>query len=176
MVSLAAAGIWIAPKMSLGAFAASSSSGQNLLSSAAPATLMYLKTSGTSDSLQPPATLDLTTTAPTLTTLYNYDTARDTAPGLLIAKGTGLGLEEILPTAIQMDDADPVTDCTDRKRKGEAVDRHEGLQPHKGRKHYRRTIRLQQRRPRVRPTGKFSDRDKPGQLERRKQHLGRKRL
>jgi signal peptidase len=101
-VGLAGAGIWLTPRPTLGAFAASSSSAQNLLSTAAaPATAMYLKTNGTGDSIQPPTTLDLTSTAPTLTSLYNYDTLRDTDPGLLIAKGTGLGLDEILPTTIQ---------------------------------------------------------------------------
>lgn len=101
-VALTAAGVWLSPKPTLGAFAASSSSAQNLLSTAAaPATFFYLKTNGTSNS-NPPLELDLTSTAPTLTTLYNYDTLRDPDnPGLLIAKGTGQGLDEILGSSIQ---------------------------------------------------------------------------
>lgn len=101
-VALAAAGSWITPKPTLGAFTSSSSSAQNVLSTgAAPATSLYLKTNGTSNSNPPLDTLDLTAMAPTLTTLYNYDTLRDTDPGLTIAKGTGLGLDEILATTIQ---------------------------------------------------------------------------
>ena len=103
-VALAAAGIWLAPKPAQGAFAASSSSARNVLTTAvAPGTTLYLKTNGTSDTNPPllDVPLDLTATAPTLTTLYNYDALRDPAnPGLLIAKGTGL-LDPIVGTTMQ---------------------------------------------------------------------------
>ncbi|MFC9419886.1 signal peptidase I [Bacillus mobilis] len=103
-VSLAAAGVWLAPKPTRAAFAASSVNHQNLISTAAAAAnIFYLKTNAPNDSPGPSTTtpLELTSTAPTLTTLYNYDTAHDTDPGLLIAKGIGQGLDAPLGASLQ---------------------------------------------------------------------------
>lgn len=50
-------------------------------------TNLYLKTSTPGQNVASSATLPLSTIAPTETTLFNYDTNRDAAAGLLIAKG-----------------------------------------------------------------------------------------
>jgi signal peptidase len=103
VLALAAAGIWLAPRPAQGAFSAASSSPQNILSVAAPSNVFYLKTNGTTNTNPPllDAPLELSASAPTLTTLYNYDVLRDPAnPGLLVAKGGGL-LDPIVGTTMQ---------------------------------------------------------------------------
>jgi hypothetical protein len=73
-------------------------------------TSYFLKTNSTGNTISS-ATLPLSTTAPTLTTLFNYDTNRDAVAGLLLAK-TGQGLAETDATKSQrwnMSTVSPVT-------------------------------------------------------------------
>lgn len=88
LAAFAAAGSWLAPQPALGAYSAATGNKSNLLTTAA-ATAYHLKTNSSGNTASS-AILPLSSTAPTLTTLYNYDTNRDTTPGLILAKGDGL--------------------------------------------------------------------------------------
>lgn len=88
----------VAAEFPAGAFSASVQNAGNYLHRA-DATSLFLRTNSTGDTTSS-AVLPLDTTAPTLTTLHNYDTNRDSAPGLLLAK-SGVGLEETDSVMIQ---------------------------------------------------------------------------
>lgn len=106
-----AAGIWAQPHPASGAFAASTVNSGNRITMAAAAPIYYLKTNS-SGPTDPTYSLPLAVTAPTLTTLYDYDTTRggkgSNSPGLEIQKG--LGLDETNAANIQRwTTAGPVT-------------------------------------------------------------------
>jgi len=72
------------PRLSRGAFAATTTKTSNYLATAST-TAYHLGTSGAGDTTSS-TVLPLRTAAPSATTLHNYDTDRDAAPGLLLAK------------------------------------------------------------------------------------------
>lgn len=85
-IVLVATATWTTLQPSHAAFSASTVNTGSVLATAAH---YYLKTNGTTNTTSS-ATLPLSTTAPTLTTLYNYDTDRDILPGLKLNVGVGL--------------------------------------------------------------------------------------
>lgn len=72
------------------AFSAAAANGSSSFSAAATFNDYYLKTEGAGDRTSTPV-LPLTRLAPVTASLPNYDTDRDAFPGLLIAKGNGMG-------------------------------------------------------------------------------------
>lgn len=96
--ALVVTGISLVPQLSRGAFTATTDSSGNSVATAAVINTFFLKTNSTGNTTSSPV-LPLSTSAPALTTLYNYDTNRDAAAGLLLAKSAGLN--ETDPTKIQ---------------------------------------------------------------------------
>jgi signal peptidase I len=87
-VLLVGAAVLFSMHFSGAAFSATTANQSNSVTMTQP-TKYYLRSSGTGN-VTSSATLPITTTAPTATTLSNYDTNRNSAPGLTIQKGTGL--------------------------------------------------------------------------------------
>ncbi len=88
LVLLSAAGA-TGSYLTRGAFADGTDNAGNYLATAVGPTTYYLKTNATGNTSSS-SVLPLSTTAPTLTTLYNYDTDRDSDRGLMLAKSSGL--------------------------------------------------------------------------------------
>jgi signal peptidase I len=91
---------WIlGPQPARGAFSAMTDNGTSQIATRSGTATFYLKTNAAGNTTSSP-TLPMSATAPSLTTLYNYDTDRDSAPGLLLAKDAA-GVAGSDPTKVQ---------------------------------------------------------------------------